>query len=362
MSENCNLIANRGLPLINEHIFSFLDDWSVTQCRGVCQDWKEFIDVYYSKFFYRRLRKRCENDEQFLNSCAMEGFLYVFKVFTRNFENISEINPRDDEGWTPLHCAVSYGHEDLVRLLLKFVKNKHPKVKSDGYSPLHLCSKEGFLFIAKCFFETKKLVKLPKDKQGKTPLHMAASKDQRGFVQFLLENIEEKCPKDKSGLTPLHSAAENGHFEIIKLLMDNLTEKNPEDQHGFTPLHKAAEKGYLKIVEYIMEFIDDKNPKNPNNWTPLHEAAYNGHLSVVKYIMSNVSGNKNPESNGKWTPLKYAAYKGHTEIVDYITKVISVKEENNNMLIRTRSQKRALEIIKNVTSKSGQKSKKKKNY
>ena len=98
MSENCNLIANRGLPHINEHIFSFLDDWSLTQCRGVCQDWKEFIDVYYSKFFYRRLRKRCENDEQFLNSCAMEGFLYVFQVFTRNFEKISEINPRDDEG------------------------------------------------------------------------------------------------------------------------------------------------------------------------------------------------------------------------------------------------------------------------
>lgn len=98
MSENCNLIANRGLPHINEQIFSFLDDWSLTRCRGVCQDWKEFIDVYYSKFFYRRLRKRCENDEQFLNNCAMEGFLYVFQVLTRNFENRSEINPRDDEG------------------------------------------------------------------------------------------------------------------------------------------------------------------------------------------------------------------------------------------------------------------------
>ena len=98
MSENCNLIANRGLPHINEHIFSFLDDWSLTQIRGVCQDWKEFVDVHYSKFFYQRLRKRCENNEQFLNNCAMEGFLYVFQVFTRNFEKISEINPRDDEG------------------------------------------------------------------------------------------------------------------------------------------------------------------------------------------------------------------------------------------------------------------------
>ena len=99
MSENCNLIANRGLPHINEHIFSFLDDWSLSQCRGVCQDWKEFIDVYYSKFFYRRLRKRCENDEQFLNRCAIEGFLYVFQVLTKNFKHCSEINPRDDEGW-----------------------------------------------------------------------------------------------------------------------------------------------------------------------------------------------------------------------------------------------------------------------
>ena len=99
MSENCNLIANRGLPHINEHIFSFLDDWSLTQIRGVCQDWKEFVDVYYSKFFYRRLRKRCENDEQFLNRCAIEGFLYVFQVLTRNFKHCSEINPRDDEGW-----------------------------------------------------------------------------------------------------------------------------------------------------------------------------------------------------------------------------------------------------------------------
>ena len=193
------------------------------------------------------------------------------------------------------------------------------------------------------------------------------------------------------GSTILHCAADKGHFAICKLIIDQIQIKNPLaglpsealiinsiqiinpsevcDCFGNTPLHKAAEKGYLKIVEYIMKFIDDKNPKNSNNWTPLHEAAYNGHLSIVNYIMSNIRGDKNPESNGKWTPLKYAAYKGHTEIVDYIKKVISNQEENNNESIRTRSQKRAFEMVKNVTStKSGddnfvyQKSKKKKNY
>ena len=233
--------------------------------------------------------------------------------------------------------------------MVKFVKNKHPKIKDTGYSPLHLATEKGFLSIAECFIGIKNGTKKQKmclktDKQGKTPLHLAASNGNLPLVKLFVENSKEKCPKDQFGLTPMHSAAEGGHLSILKFLISHSKEKNPQDEYGFTPLHRAAEKGHLEIVKYILKYSEDKNPKNSNNWTPLHEAAFNGHLQIVKHIMENITDLKdiNPASNGKWTPMKYAAYKGHAKIVDFIKKAISARNSNKN-----RAPKKSSTLIQN---------------
>ena len=151
MSNQFSLIANRGIPHVSEQIFSFLDDWSLTQCREVCHAWKEFIDTDHSRHFYQRFQKKCEKDQFFLHKSAYHGYVYIVKVIVKNTKDKNYLNKKDLDGWTPLHHAAFEGHQDIVKILLEFVKNKHPKGHDLGYSPLHLSTEKGFLSIVECF-------------------------------------------------------------------------------------------------------------------------------------------------------------------------------------------------------------------
>ena len=52
--------------------------------------------------------------------------------------------------------------------------------------------------------------KNPADKEGYTPLHLAAFKGHLKVFQFIFCEIEDKCPKTHEGWTPLHFAAAQG--------------------------------------------------------------------------------------------------------------------------------------------------------
>jgi ankyrin repeat protein len=54
----------------------------------------------------------------------------------------SDVNKRDEEGATPLHYAVSEGHQEIVKLLIKKGADVHAKDK-DGWIPLLYATAEG---------------------------------------------------------------------------------------------------------------------------------------------------------------------------------------------------------------------------
>ena len=76
---------------------------------------------------------------------------FFYSIFGRLIvEAIEDKNPRNDEGWTPLHGAVSHGHFDICELILKNVRETNPSA-DNGRSPLHLAAKLGNLKIFKLF-------------------------------------------------------------------------------------------------------------------------------------------------------------------------------------------------------------------
>eukprot|EP01050_Picozoa_sp_SAG11_P011190 SAG11_NODE_1169_length_5616_cov_44.787566_5_plen_112_part_00 len=48
---------------------------------------------------------------------------------------------------------------------------------------------------------------------------------------------------DKNGATPLHLAAWKGHSELVTTLLSEGADSNAQDRAGWTPLHWAAFKG-----------------------------------------------------------------------------------------------------------------------
>ena len=75
-------------------------------------------------------------------------------VFDGNIEAVkqhlaagTDVNAKDDNGWTPLHFAVYYGHKEIVELLIAKGAEVNAKDKN-GWTPLHLAVDGGHTEIA----------------------------------------------------------------------------------------------------------------------------------------------------------------------------------------------------------------------
>ena len=92
------------------------------------------------------------------------------------------------------------------------------------------------------------------DKDGKTPLCVAAWNGQLDVAKLLLKSVGIDVNKsDMVGRTPLHLASHRGHDGIVNaLLKDDRTRVNMADREGFTPLIEAAFSGMVEVVRHLL--------------------------------------------------------------------------------------------------------------
>ena len=128
-----------------------------------------------------------------IHDAANDGNLEKVKVLLK--ANPSLVFSKDNDNWTPLHCAAFHGHKDIVELLLANGADVNAK------------SNEGF-----------------------TPLMWAARKGQLEIVKLLLQKGANPSYVEAHGLTALWIAEKEGHAEIAEILkkaMQNRTSAPP---------------------------------------------------------------------------------------------------------------------------------------
>jgi ankyrin repeat protein len=259
--------------------------------------------------------------------------------------NGADLEAKDNNGYTALHCSVSIGNIEMAKLLLE--KGADIDAKDfNGNTPLLSEVAKGNIEIVKFLLEKGADIDV-KDLDGNTPLVSEVAKGNIEIVKLLVEknaNIEAKdalgsaClyyavitgniemakyllekganidATNSSGNSSLHLAAIHGNIEMVKLLL----EKNPNIDISCdlrkTPLHYATEQGHIEIVKLLLE-------KNPNidlscisEMTPLHYATNKGHIEIVKLLLEK-NANIDLSCDLRKTPLHYATNKGHIEIV-----------------------------------------------
>ncbi|HEY0072885.1 MAG TPA: ankyrin repeat domain-containing protein, partial [Abditibacteriaceae bacterium] len=102
-----------------------------------------------------------------------------------------------------------------------------------------------------------------KDEQGRTLLHVAAARQDKALVVFLIERGAEVQTSDNNGVTPLHSilsqvprsvpANPQAAREIVLLLLEKGADVNSADKSGRTPLYRAMESGQVEAVKLLRE-------------------------------------------------------------------------------------------------------------
>ncbi|KAF7261838.1 hypothetical protein EG68_00883 [Paragonimus skrjabini miyazakii] len=278
-------------------------------------------------------------------------------------QNIDEeqclITLTDCEGETPLHAAVTSGSTEMVKICL----NRNAKIlakQNDENTPVHYACIKDDLECVQLLFNAKPelrstVLRMP-NKNGYTPLHLAAVYNHEKMICYLVEQGSPLEMTDRNGWTPLLLAAMKGAFQACVQLLrlganpnaHDLTNRNlvhllmlfrgpgvrtvlPEmnnnelfkrlvnekDNYGSTPLHYSTQMGNLGATQaFLLQGASALERDNERN-TPLHTAAYFGRLHTCERLLDTGHGMRamnSPDALGR-LPLHVAVEQGHVNVV-----------------------------------------------
>lgn len=202
-----------------------------------------------------------------------------------------------------LHMAVMYGKEKELEILLDVLKT---------YNKLSCVDS--------------------KNKEQKTPLHVAAQLKLEKLVELLLSYKADPAIQDTFGNTALHYATTEQSIGIVKRLVSamQIPEIDARNEDGQTALHIAVWKKLYDIVEVLLKAGADVNRRNAcTGDTLLHIAVNNRDVKMVNILVKEERLNmtvKNYSSN--CTPLEHLLDSTDMEAKQEICNILLEYESN----------------------------------
>ncbi|OMO95506.1 hypothetical protein CCACVL1_05394 [Corchorus capsularis] len=150
------------------------------------------------------------------------------------------------------------------------------------------------------------------DYDGRSPLHLAASKGHEDITSFLLQHEVDINLKDKFGNTPLLEAIKNGHDQLAALLIREGASINMDDAGSF--LCTAVAKGDSDFIKRLLSSGIDPNSRDYDHRTPLHVAASEGLFLMAKLL---IEAGASVFTKDRWgnTPLEEGRMCGNKNLI-----------------------------------------------
>lgn len=175
----------------------------------------------------------------------------------------ASVTEADSNGWTALHYAcMENAHKDLIWLLLS--SGADPSAANlDGTRPMH------YLVCRKAIEYNRETVD-----------HI------RGAVLCLLKGGVDVNQPNRNGDTPLHLAALHDGYEVAQVLIDSGADPSITNGLGETVLHYAIMANKKVIVEKLLEKgMDPRIDSTPSVPSPLQMAANLGPAGKEMYAL-----------------------------------------------------------------------------
>lgn len=234
------------------------------------------------------------------------------------------------QGLRPLHYAVWQRHTEAVEFLL--VRGSDVNARDDcGYSALHLSAEHGFVDIMNLLLHHQ------------AKINFAEKKSDDGI------EVRSSCEE------PLRMAVKNGHLEAARLLLENGANANtryffgceinlipPQDKDflellllygawpdsrdrtGATPLMKAcripqAIESVLMLISHGAD-VNAHADERSDYRSVLHFAVLSGSPEMVQLLLKQGARPNNQISNSKPSPLDLAVLKGDIRIIEMLIR------------------------------------------
>ncbi|XP_075054536.1 uncharacterized protein LOC142140669 [Mixophyes fleayi] len=233
----------------------------------------------------------------------------------------AEIDYADVEGRTPLMAAAYMGHHTVTKLLLEFGADVN-KCDIEGRSALAvacLCvpAGHGHPELVSLLLEHGADPEL-QDKEGVTPLLVAAYEGQEEVAELLLEAGADPDRAGKGHITPLLAAASGGHAETVRVLLLWGAATDVTDTESKSALVlAAAAAGGEEAVRVLLDRGLNENHQDHLGWTPLHWAACEGRRNVCRALVEGGAKVGIRDSDG-YSALLLASQEGHTGCVELL--------------------------------------------
>ncbi|XLS69373.1 hypothetical protein HN51_020396 [Arachis hypogaea] len=156
------------------------------------------------------------------------------------------------------------------------------------------------------------------DPDGRTPLHIAASKGNEKCISVLLEYDADPNIRDKEGNLPLFEALISGNDSIVKLLLEHGAVLEPADAGHLACI--AVEKNSMELLKRICQYGWDVTQPTHNGTTALHTAVCEGNLQMTKFLVEKGANIDLQDATG-WTPRTLADQQDHDEIKCMFQKI-----------------------------------------
>ncbi|XP_051909850.1 transient receptor potential cation channel subfamily A member 1b [Hippocampus zosterae] len=198
---------------------------------------------------------------------------------------------------SPLHLAISLGHNRLVELLLSSGTVDYDQPGDLGNTPVMMaCSLNNCEALNLLLKHGARLCQ--QNKLGHFAVHAAAFAGAKRALEFVLKAGEELGYLgenhinylDKSNSSPLHLAVRGGNVETIRFCIDKGAKIDQKQHDRSTPLHLACTQGAIEVVKMMLcahgRVEDIINLKDGACQTPLHKATIFDHVNLAEYLIS----------------------------------------------------------------------------
>ena len=215
---------------------------------------------------------------------------------------------------TPVVTACRLKHIELLEILLRSHCEIDCGPAKEGKSALQWASFHGDLEMAQLLFNAGADVNWL-GPFFHTALHYGTIAEKPHMVDWLLDKGAE-VEINREGRTPLHIAAAKGNLAIVKSLIKHECEVDITDSYGFTPFSLGCLRGHLDVVKYIVEYA--RVGTNFNMEDGLHRASECGHVEVLDYLIWKSADVNSVNSLGE-SALSIAV-RGQPKSVDLLLK------------------------------------------
>ncbi|KGO44385.1 Zinc finger, ZZ-type [Penicillium expansum] len=161
--------------------------------------------------------------------------------------------------------------------------------------------------------------------RDKSPLIYAAWKGYTATVHAFIEHHANVEFRDKDGYTPLNLAAVSGSAATVKMLVQEGHAELESRNDGMTALYFSCHMSMHQTAAVLLELGADpdmgySNETSYPRWSPLILAASEGYVECVRVLLEHDAEPNIPGPWGTDTPLRYAAIHGHAQICQLLVE------------------------------------------